>query len=232
MSNNANKKILVVDDEKKIVDIVAFNLHKEGYDVICAYDGEEGLALALKEKPELIILDIMMPRMDGFEVCRKVREKSQIPIIMLTARVEEVDKVLGLELGADDYVTKPFSNRELMARIKANLRRTDIPSVQNESVQTFGELVIDSGKYEVRRNGEVIELTHREFELIKFLATQSSQVFSREALLEKVWGYEYFGDVRTVDVTIRRLRSKIEDNPESPKYVLTKRGVGYYFGEQ
>jgi two-component system response regulator VicR len=232
MSDNANRRILVVDDEKKIVDIIAFNLNKEGYDVLCAYDGEQGLNFALTKNPELVLLDIMMPKMDGFEVCKKLREKSQIPIIMLTARVEEVDKVLGLELGADDYVTKPFSNRELMARVKANLRRTDAPPVQSSNVQTFGDIVIDSNKYEVRRNGEVIELTHREFELIRFLATQSSQVFSRETLLEKVWGYEYFGDVRTVDVTIRRLRSKIEDNPDKPVYVLTKRGVGYYFSEQ
>lgn len=232
MNDNVNRRILVVDDEKKIVDIIAFNLHKEGYDVLCAYDGEQGLNLALTKNPELVLLDIMMPKMDGFEVCKKLREKSQVPIIMLTARVEEVDKVLGLELGADDYVTKPFSNRELMARIKANLRRTDAPAQQSDHVQTFGDIVIDSNKYEVRRNGRVIELTHREFELIRFLATQSAQVFSRETLLEKVWGYEYFGDVRTVDVTIRRLRSKIEDNPDKPVYVLTKRGVGYYFSEQ
>ena len=232
--NGISKKILVVDDERRIVDIVAFNLHKEGYDVICAYDGEEGFRLAQAEKPELIILDIMMPGLDGFEVCRRVREKSQVPIIMLTARTEEVDKVLGLELGADDYVTKPFSNRELMARVKANLRRTDTAGGQgqNGAILRFGEMVIDTNRYEVRRNNEPMELTHREYELIKFLATQAGQVFTREALLEKVWGYEYFGDVRTVDVTIRRLRSKVEDNPDKPQYVMTKRGVGYYFAEQ
>jgi len=226
------RKILVVDDEKNIVDIVTFNLHKEGYDVLFAYDGQQGLALAQEENPELILLDLMMPKMDGFEVCRRIREKSQVPIIMLTARAEEVDKVLGLELGADDYVTKPFSVRELMARVKANLRRQQEPSAAGDSsaIFTFGDLTIDTNKYEIKRAGEVLELTHREFELLKFLATQNTLVFTRETLLEKVWGYEYFGDVRTVDVTIRRLRSKVEDNPDQPKYILTKRGVGYYFG--
>lgn len=225
-----NRKILVVDDEKNIVDIVAFNLKKEGYDVITAFDGQKGLELALAENPELILLDIMMPKMDGFEVCKRIREKVQTPIIMLTARAEEIDTVLGFELGADDYVTKPFSMRELMARVKANLRRSG-PAEQpaEEKLMNFGEISIDLGKYEVYRRGEVIELTRREFELIKFLATQKTQVFSRETLLEKVWGYEYFGDVRTVDVTIRRLRTKIEDNPDKPRYILTKRGVGYYF---
>lgn len=226
------KKILVVDDEKNIVDIIAFNLHKEGYDVICAYDGEKGLALALSENPELILLDIMMPGLDGFEVCKKVRETSQTPIIMLTARAEEVDKVLGLELGADDYVTKPFGVRELMARVKANIRRNDTvgtPEVGGDSIIRVSDLIIDTKKIEIRRRDDILDLTHREYELVKFLATQKGQVFSREALLEKVWGYEYFGDVRTVDVTIRRLRSKIEDVPEDPRYILTKRGVGYYF---
>jgi len=226
------KKVLVVDDEKKIVDIIAFNLEKEGYEVVKAFDGEQGLSLALKESPELVLLDIMMPKMDGFEVCKKIREKSQVPIIMLTAKAEEIDKVLGFELGADDYVTKPFGVRELMARVKANLRRHDF-SVSDElgsdNLMKFGDIAINNNRFEVLRNGEVIDLTRREFELIKFLATQRNQVFTREALLEKVWGYEYFGDVRTVDVTIRRLRSKIEPNPDKPIYILTKRGVGYYF---
>ena len=225
------RKILVVDDEKNIVDIVAFNLLKEGFDVVVARDGEKAYEAFEKEKPELVILDIMMPKMDGFEVCKKIREKSQVPVIMLTARVEESDKVLGLETGADDYVTKPFSVKELLARVKANLRRQEVFGTNSGSVLVFGddnELEIDTVKYEVRRFGDVLELTHREYELIKFLATHK-QVFSREVLLEKVWGYEYFGDVRTVDVTIRRLRSKVEENPESPKYILTKRGVGYYF---
>ena len=228
-----NRKILVVEDEKNIIDIVAFNLKKEGYDVICAYDGEQGLKLALEEKPELVLLDIMMPKMDGFQVCKKIRETLDVPIIMLTARAEEVDKVLGLEMGADDYVTKPFSIRELMARVKANLRRKDIVPQENESeeIYMFGEITIDLKRYTIKRREEDIVLTRREFELIKFLSMQKGQVFSREALLEKVWGYEYFGDARTVDVTIRRLRTKLEDNAENPKYVLTKRGVGYYFND-
>ena len=226
-----NQKILVVDDQKTIVDIVTYNLQKEGFETLEAYDGKEGLRLALEENPELILLDIMMPEMDGFEVCRRIREKMQTPIIMLTARAEEVDKVLGFELGADDYVTKPFGMRELMARVKANLRRKDAPPEKTDkgNFYRFGELTIDMDLYEVRRSGEVIELTRREFELVKFLALQNHQVFTRENLLEKVWGYEYFGDVRTVDVTIRRLRTKLEVNPDAPEYILTKRGVGYHF---
>ena len=226
-----SKKILIVDDEKNIVDIIAFNLNKEGYEVICAYDGEEGLKLALNESPALILLDIMMPKLDGFEVCRMVREKSHIPIIMLTARAEEVDKVFGLELGADDYVTKPFSFRELMARVKANIRRNEAggPYVDDAEMMRFGELAINLKKVEISKRNEIIDLTFREFELVKFLATHKGQVFTREELLEKVWDYEYFGDLRTVDVTVRRLRSKLEDVPESPRYIMTRRSVGYYF---
>ncbi len=227
------RKVLVVDDEKNIVDLIVFNLKKEGYVPIVAYDGKEGLNLALTQKPEVVLLDIMMPYMDGFEVCKKIREKSQVPIIMLTARAEELDKVLGLELGADDYVTKPFSIRELMARVKANIRRMETVAEKDNEKHTnllvYGNITIDPDRYEVKRNLEIIDLTRREFDLIKFLATQNTMVFSREALLEKVWGYEYFGDVRAVDVTIRRLRTKIEESPENPKYILTKRGVGYYF---
>ncbi len=224
-------KVLVVDDEASIVNIISYNLKKEGYDVITAEDGEAGLELAMNENPDLILLDIMMPKMDGYEVCRKIREKSNVPIIMLTARADEVDKVIGLEMGADDYVTKPFGNRELIARVKAHLRRStakDAPTEQG-NVQTFGDLTIDFDRYEVTKRGEVINLTMREFELLTFLATQKSQIFNRETLLEKVWGYEYFGDVRAVDVTIRRLREKIEDDPGKPRYVITKRGIGYYF---
>ena len=223
-------KILVVDDEKQISEVVKFNLKKEGYHVIQAFDGEEGLELAFNENPDLIILDIMMPKMDGLEVSRKIRQKSQVPIIMLTARAEEVDKVMGLEF-ADDYVTKPFGMRELMARVKANLRRIIIAEIESvpENILVFSELEIDTNRYEVRKRNQPVELTHREFELIHFLAIQKSQIVTRETLLEKVWGYEYFGDVRTVDVTIRRLRTKIEDNPDKPKYILTKRGIGYYF---
>jgi len=225
------QKILIVDDEKNIVDIVAYNLKNEGFDTVTAYDGEAGLALALSEDPDLILLDIMMPGLDGFEVCSRVREHSEVPIIMLTARVEEVDKVLGFEQGADDYVTKPFGVKELVARVKANLRRSNVQSSQAsaDKLLTFGDLTINQDLFEVRRSGEIIELTRREFELVKYMATQNDQVFSRENLLENVWGYEYLGDVRTVDVTIRRLRTKLEVNPNDPQYVLTKRGVGYYF---
>lgn len=228
-------KILVVDDEKSIVNIIAYNLKKEGYEVLCAMDGEEALKTAFDEKPDLILLDIMMPKMDGYEVCRKIREKSDVPIIMLTARADEVDKVIGLEMGADDYVTKPFGNRELVARVKANIRRSSIKPREDEAnderknTQIFGELVIDFDRYEVLKRGEIINLTLREYELLKFLATQKTQIFTRESLLEKVWGYEYFGDVRAVDVTIRRLREKIEDDASKPRYIMTKRGIGYYF---
>lgn len=227
------KKILVVDDEKPIVDLISFNLKKEGHVVIEANDGEDGYNKALNEKPDLILLDVMLPKMDGFTVCRKLREKIATPIIMITAKEEEVDKVLGLELGADDYMTKPFGIRELIARVKANLRRSDIEVQADNSVSgdeiKFGDLAINMSSYEVRKNGNVIELTLREFELLKFLANYSGQVFSRESLLEKVWGYEYYGDMRTVDVTIRRLREKIESNAAEPEYIMTKRGVGYYF---
>ena len=227
------RKILVVDDEKNIVDLLAHNLKKEGYEVLVAYDGEEGLNLALTENPEVVLLDIMMPKMDGFEVCKSIREKSQVPIIMLTARAEELDKVLGLELGADDYVTKPFGARELMARVKSNIRRMEsinYANMQNQdNILVYGNISIDTDRYEVRRKDKLIDLTRREFDLIKFLATQSAMVFSRESLLEKVWGYDYYGDVRAVDVTIRRLRTKIEEVPDTPRYIMTKRGVGYYF---
>jgi len=226
-----DRKILIVDDEKNIVDILKFNLQKEGFTTVEAYDGEDGISKALSENPDLVLLDLMLPKVDGLEACKKIREKSSVPIIMLTARGEEVDKVLGLELGADDYITKPFSPRELMARIKANLRRITVDTV-SESEQNIiksGELVINCDRYEVKKNGKVVDLTLREFELLKFLAQAADRIFTRENLLEKVWGYEYYGDVRTVDVTVRRLREKIEDNPSEPIYINTKRGVGYYF---
>lgn len=226
-------KILVVDDEVSIAAMLAYNLKKEGYEVVTAEDGEVALEKFENENPDLLLLDIMMPKMDGYEVCRKIREKSNVPIIMLTARADEVDKVVGLEMGADDYVTKPFGNRELIARVKANLRRFDVKNEtvneQTENVRAFGDLNIDFDRYEVTKRGEAINLTLREFELLTFLATQTPTIFTRENLLEKVWGYEYFGDVRAVDVTIRRLREKIEDDPSKPKYIVTKRGVGYYF---
>ena len=226
-------KILVVDDEASIVTMLAYNLKKEGYDVVTAEDGEVALEKFESEKPDLLLLDIMMPKMDGYEVCRKIREKSNVPIIMLTARADEVDKGVGLEMGADGYVTKTVGNGELIARVKANLRRSDIAPVTNNEKdgnnQVYGDLNIDFDRYEVTKRGEVINLTLREFELLTFLATQTPTIFTRENLLEKVWGYEYFGDVRAVDVTIRRLREKIEDDPSKPKYIVTKRGVGYYF---
>lgn len=227
-----NKKILVVDDEKPIADILKYNLEKEGYSVELAYDGEEAIDKTNNTNPDLVLLDIMLPKIDGFAVCKKIRQTNQLPIIMLTAKEEEVDKVLGLELGADDYITKPFGVRELLARVKANLRRADIP-LGTEAGRTncivSGNLTIDLGKYEVRKDDKTIELTLREFELLKYLASQTEQVFTRETLLEDVWGYEYYGDVRTVDVTVRRLREKIEDDSSNPNYIITKRGVGYYF---
>ena len=227
-----DKKILIVDDEKNIANIIAFNLKKEGYQVIMAGDGQEGVEKAFSENPDLILLDIMMPKMDGYEACKKIREKKNTPIIMLTARAEEVDKVLGLELGADDYVTKPFGVRELMARIKANLRKTVLreePAEEKKETGSAGRLEISAERYEVRKDGKTLDLTLREFELLKFLSEKKGQVFSREILLKEVWDYDYYGDMRAVDVTIRRLREKIEDDPGKPVYILTKRGVGYYF---
>lgn len=226
------KKILIVDDEKNIVDILRFSLRKEGFSTIEAYDGEQAVELAFSENPDLILLDVMLPKMDGFTVCRKLRQSLTTPIIMLTAKEEEVDKVLGLELGADDYITKPFSQRELMARIKANIRRTameEVAATRAANIIQAKDLVIDCDRYEVKRDGKVIELTLREFELVKFLAMHPGQIFTRETLLEKVWGYEYYGDVRTVDVTVRRVREKLERDPSNCEYILTKRGVGYYF---
>ncbi len=228
------KKILVVDDEKPISDIVKFNLDKEGYDVVTAYDGEEALKKVEAESPDLILLDLMLPKIDGLEVARQIRKEHDTPIIMLTAKDSEIDKVLGLELGADDYVTKPFSNRELVARVKANLRRTassDAASNEEDEANKeleVGDLTIHPDAYTVSKRGENIELTHREFELLHYLARHLGQVMTREHLLQTVWGYDYFGDVRTVDVTVRRLREKIEDNPSHPEWLVTRRGVGYY----
>ncbi|GAE34437.1 response regulator YycF [Halalkalibacter akibai] len=225
------KRILVVDDERPIADILKFNLEKEGYEVVCAYDGLEAIELVKKEEPDLILLDIMLPYKDGMEVCREVRKQYDIPIIMLTAKDSEIDKVLGLELGADDYVTKPFSTRELLARVKANLRRHKT-SGEDSGVSSkeivVGDLIIYPEAYQVKRRGEAIDLTHREFELIHYLAKHLDQVMTREHLLQAVWGYDYFGDVRTVDVTVRRLREKVEDNPSYPSWIITRRGVGYY----
>jgi len=226
------KKVLIIEDEKPISDIVKFNLSKEGFETLTAYDGGEGLEMAISADPDLVLLDVMLPTMDGFEICKKLREKSNVPIIILTAKEEEVDKVLGLELGADDYITKPFGLRELIARVKANIRRTGMAEVVGAdpaNVKEFGSITIDTNRYEARKHGVALELTLREFELLKYLAEREDKVYSREQLLEDVWGYEYYGDIRTVDVTVRRLREKLEDDSSDPKYVLTKRGVGYYF---
>ena len=233
------KTILIVEDEQNIVDILSFNLEQEGYDTLEAYDGPTGLQLALEQNPDLILLDLMLPGMNGFDVCREVRQSgSSTPILMLTAREEEADKVLGLELGADDYITKPFSMRELLARVKANIRRVSMspaaPKEEEGSGDTIrlGRVSIDRGKATVFKDGRPLELTQREYDLICFLAAQPGKVFSREALMEHVWNYEgYVGDVRAVDVAVRRLREKIEDDPAAPKFILTKRGMGYLFAE-
>jgi len=229
-----SKSILIVDDEKAIVDILKFNLEKASYSTICAYDGQEGLALVRSKNPDLVLLDVMLPGLDGFTVCRTLREEgNDVPIIMLTAREEENDKVLGLELGADDYITKPFSIRELLARVKTNIRRAAgaevPPAAGSGNVLVRGELLIDLDRYTVFKNGRSLELTQREYELLKFLASSPGKVFSRQELMSEVWQYDYFGDLRAVDVAVRRLREKLEDNPAEPKYVMTKRGVGYYF---
>ncbi len=224
------KKILVVEDEKTISDILAFNLQREGYDTIAAYDGAEGLRCALEEAPDLILLDVMLPKMDGFEVCRQVREQKDTPIIMLTAREEEADKVTGLELGADDYITKPFSMRELMARVKANMRRIYSGEEKEKPAASEGDgLRVSKDNGMVYKNGRPLELSAREFDILCFLSAAPGRVFSREELMEQVWGYDYYGDLRAVDVAIRRLREKVEDQPASPKYIITKRGMGYYF---
>ncbi len=242
-SVKSKKTILIVDDEKPIVDILVYNLQKEGYETLEANDGELAVSLALEKKPDLILLDIMLPKMDGLAVCKRIRHTLNVPILMLSAKDEEIDKILGLELGADDYVTKPFSVRELMARVKANLRKAEATSnivkeIKEEQSETrtniieVGDLSLDLDKFEVRVRGQVIDLTLREFEVLKYLAKQPGQVITREVLLEKVWGYEYYGDIRTVDVTVRRIREKIEKDTSSPKILITKRGVGYYIASK
>lgn len=233
------KTVLIVEDEQNIVDILSFNLSREGYDTLEAYDGPTGLQLALEQNPDLILLDLMLPGMNGFDVCAKIRQSGNaIPIIMLTAREEEEDKVLGLELGADDYITKPFSMRELLARVKANIRRVGMaPSAGTGTSASVvqsggGRVTIDEERATVYKDGSPMELTQREYDLIRYLAAQPGKVFSREALMEHVWNYEgYVGDVRAVDVAVRRLREKLEDDPANPQFIKTKRGMGYYFGE-
>ncbi len=235
------KKILIVDDEQAIIDVLVYNLKKEGYETLEATDGVTAVNMALEQKPDLMLLDIMLPKLDGLSVCKRVKNYLNIPILMLTAKDAEIDKIVGLELGADDYITKPFSVRELMARVKANLRKNEIANIRKEEDNTIEEfngksenkikvndLELDLDRFEVKVRGEIIDLTLREFEVLKFLAGQPGQVVTRETLLEKVWGYEYYGDIRTVDVTVRRIREKIEKDTSAPKILITKRGVGYY----
>ena len=232
------KKVLIVDDEQAIIDVLVYNLKKEGYETLEATDGITAVNMALEQKPDLMLLDIMLPKMDGLTVCKRVKNYLNIPILMLTAKDAEIDKIVGLELGADDYITKPFSVRELVARVKANLRKVDASlnsktiddkqEKKKESKISVGDLELDLDKFEVKVRGEVIDLTLREFEVLKFLASEPGQVVTRETLLEKVWGYEYYGDIRTVDVTVRRIREKIEKDTSTPQILITKRGVGYY----
>ena len=235
------KTILVVDDEQKIVELLEHNLRREGYNVLEANDGVTAVEIAKEQRPDLILLDIMLPRLDGLSVCKKIKNIYNVPILMVTAKGDELDKIVGLELGADDYITKPFSVREVVARVKANLRKVEA-NLEEEKIARkeekkeekkdtairVGDLVLDLEKYEVHIGGKVINLTLREFEVLKFLAQQPGQVVTREALLERVWGYEYYGDIRTVDVTVRRIRERIEKDTSNPQILITKRGVGYY----
>lgn len=226
-------KVLVVDDEKTIVKGLKFGLEKEGYEVVAAYDGEEALAVFAEEKPDLVILDLMLPGADGFEVCRRLRRGSEVPIVMLTARGEDIDKILGLELGADDYVTKPFNPRELVARVKAILRRAQsaAPNPAQLRVIQVQDMQIDLFQHKVRVKDKDVDLTSKEFALLSLLASHPGRIFSREQLLEQIWGYDYYGDARTVDVHIRHLREKLEQSPGSPKLILTVWGAGYKFRE-
>ena len=238
-------KVLVVDDEKLIVKGLKFSLEQDDMEVECAYDGEEALEYAKNNQYDIILLDIMLPKLDGLSVCKRVKNIMNVPILMVTAKDDELDKILGLELGADDYITKPFSIRELLARVKANLRKADVianvkkevkevkkpeetPELKRTNIIKVGVLTLDLDRFEVMVNDRIVDLTLREFEVLKFLASDPGQVITRETLLEKVWGYEYYGDIRTVDVTVRRIREKIERDTSNPKILITKRGVGYY----
>ena len=225
------KKVLIVEDEKAISDIIMFNLKREGYEVMQALTGTDGLNMALNENPDIVLLDIMLPEMDGFQVLEKIREVSEVPVIMVTAREEEMDKVLDLETGADDYVTKPFSMVELIARVKANTRRQVAPAKKAETTVTIGDITIDTDSQSVMKNNEALDLTQREYEIMVYFAKNPTKVIRREELMEKVWGYDYYGDLRAVDVAMRRLREKIEDDPSEPKLIITKRGSGYYLGK-
>lgn len=229
------KKVLIVDDEKAIVDILKYNLQKNEFETMEAYDGAEALRLAREEDPDIILLDIMLPYMDGFEVCKALRDEgSNVPIIMLTAREDETDKVFGLEIGADDYITKPFSIRELMARVRANIRRVSVPAPVEEKAESIihiKDLTIDTDRHSVFRDGKEIDLTEREYNIIHLMAAEPGKVFTREELMREVWQYDYFGDLRTVDVAMRRFREKLEKNPAEPEYIITRRGAGYYFSD-
>ncbi len=227
----SNELVLVVDDEKTLVKALTFNLEKEGFRVEQAYDGEEALKKVFALKPDIVVLDLMLPQVDGFEVCRQIRKKTDVPIIMLTARGEDIDKVLGLELGADDYLTKPFNSRELVARIKAILRRSIFREEETKKIAQIGNLQVDLLQHRVRLDGKDISLTSKEFALLSFLVANAGNVYSREQLLEQVWGYDYYGDVRTVDVHIRHLREKLEQDPGNPKLILTVWGTGYKIRE-
>ena len=228
-----DKRILIVDDERPIVDILKFNLEKEGFATTVAYDGEQAINVALSVKPDLILLDLMLPKIDGFNVCKEIRKHLTCPIIMLTAKEEVVDKIIGLELGADDYMTKPFSIREVIARVKANLRKHVLPEDEEEKKSSknkikIKDMIIDPERYIAIIGDKTIDLTIKEFELLKILSSAPNQVFTREQILRGVWGYDFYGDARTVDVTVRRLREKIEKSTADPQYVQTKRGMGYY----
>ncbi|MCI9468774.1 MAG: response regulator transcription factor [Oscillospiraceae bacterium] len=229
------KKVLIVDDEKAIVDILKYNLQKNEFETAEAYDGAEALRLARETDPDIILLDIMLPYMDGFEVCKALRDDgNNVPIIMLTAREDETDKVFGLEIGADDYITKPFSIRELMARVRANIRRVAVPAPAEEktdSVIHIKDLTIDTDRHSVFRDGKEIDLTEREYNIIHLMAAEPGKVFTREELMREVWQYDYYGDLRTVDVAMRRFREKLEKNPAEPEYIITRRGAGYYFSD-
>lgn len=233
MDSAEKKNILVVDDDREIVRAIALNLESEGYTVFKAYDGMEALDLAMTKDIHLIIIDVMMPRLDGLSAIMKIREKKNLPIIVLSAKSENSDKVIGLSMGADDYITKPFSVRELMARVKAHIRRVALirqSAGNQEDRLDFGRLVIHKESAQATKDGERLELTQREFELLTYLASHAGRVFSRQELMERVWNYEgYVGDVRGVDVAVRRLREKLEDDPAQPKYIITRRGAGYYF---
>ena len=219
--------ILIIEDEKGIVDLISFNLKREGYEIMEAYDGKTGLDMALSGKPDLVLLDVMLPVMDGFEVLRRIRERSALPVIMVTAREEERDKILGLDTGADDYITKPFSVKELAARVKANIRRTTVFKASGAGA-SYGPFTVDRSLQSISKDGRPLELTQREYDIICYFLKSPSRVVSREELMEKVWGYDYYGDLRAVDVAMRRLREKLEDDPAEPKYLMTKRGAGYY----